>query len=100
MIWKRLGFVSYLHGLCLSNHKRHSYNGYFMYMPSFNQFLQMVYFDLVLSCLMQIIGHNPVNFIGFQRFILMSPFMCSMFQLDQSMYSDLMADFVRNKGEN
>ena len=27
----------------LSNHKRHSYDGYSMYMPCFNQFLQAVY---------------------------------------------------------
>jgi len=30
----------------------------------------------------------------------MSPFMCAKFQLDQSMHSCLMADFVQNKGEN
>ena len=33
-IWHRLGFVPYLHGLCLDSFQtteRHSYDGYFIY---------------------------------------------------------------------
>ena len=98
--------MSYLDGLYLDSFqttKRHSYDGYSIYIAIFSSFLQGVYpvgvTDL-RSFFMQIIGHNSVNVLriptkGGTEVRLNVPFKCAKFQLDRSTRSHFMADFVK-----
>ena len=63
--------MSYLHGRYVDSFqttKRHSYDGYSIYIAIFNSFHEAVYPVGVTtnrSCLTRIIGHTPKPFIGF-----------------------------------
>ena len=85
-----LGFVSYLHGLYLDSFqttKRHSYDGYSIYIAIFNSFHEAVYPVGVTtnrSCFTRIIGHNSWNIRRIctkfdARIRLWTPFLCATF---------------------
>ena len=88
--------MSYLHGLYVDSFqttKRHSYDGYSIYIAIFNSFHEAVYPVGVTtnqSCFMQIIGHNSciIHWICTKfdaRIHLWTPFLCAKFQVDQTM---------------
>ena len=78
--------------LILFQPQRHSYDGYSIYMTSFNQFLQVVYplikRDRPSTFFMQKINPNSINLyristkIGKEMYVN-KPFMCTKFQLNQ-----------------
>ena len=92
-----MGFVSYLSDLSFDSFqttKRHSYDGYSIYMPSFNQFLPMVYPVGVIDLrplFTQKSNHNSVNLyqiptkIG-KKMRFTKALMCIKFQLNLSMH--------------
>ena len=103
--------MSYLHDLYLNSFqttKRHSYDGYSIYITTFNSFLQGVYPVGVTDLqpyFMHIIGHNSVNFhriptkVGTE--IRLNEFKCAKFQPYPSTHSCFMADLrsMRNEDE-
>ena len=87
--------MSYLHGLYLDSFqttKRHSYNGYSIYIAIFNLFLEAVYPVGVTtnrSCCTRIIGHNSRTIHRFctkfdARICLWTPVLCAKCQGDRS----------------
>ena len=97
--------MSYLHGLYLDSFhttKRHSYNGYSIYIAIFNSFHEAVYHVGVTtnrSCFTRIIGHNSCTVHRictiFDAMIrLWTPFLCAKFQSDRSTRLRLIAIFV------
>ena len=97
--------MSYLHGLYLDpfqTTKRHSYDGYSIYIAIFNSFHEAVYPVGVTtnrSCFTRIIGHNSrtVHRICTKfdaRICLWSPFLCAKFQGDWSMRLRFIAIFA------
>ena len=87
--------MSYLRGLYLDSFqttKRHSYDGYSIYIAIFNSFHEAVYPVGVTtnrSCFTRIIGHNSltINRICTKfdaRIRLWTPFLCAKFQGDWS----------------
>ena len=87
--------MSYLHGLYLDSFqttKRHSYDGYSIYIAIFNSFYEAVYPVGVTtnrSCFTRIIGHNSCTFHQIctkfdARICLWTPFLCAKFQGDRS----------------
>ena len=87
--------MSYLHGLYLDSFqttKRHSYDGYSIYIAIFNSFYEAIYPVGVTtnrSCFTQIIGHNShiIHRICTKfdaRICLWTPFLCATFQGDRS----------------
>ena len=94
-MWHRLGFVSYLRGLYLDSFqttKRHSYDGYSIYIAIFNSFHEVVYpVDVTTnrSCFTRIIGHNSWTIHRIctkfdARIRLWTPFLCTKFLGDRS----------------
>ena len=86
--------MSYLHGLYLDSFqttKRHSYDGYSIYIAIFNSFHEAVYpvgVKTNRSCYTRIIGHNSRNIhqlcTKFDATIhLWTPFLCAKFQGDR-----------------
>ena len=102
--------MPYLHGLYLDSFqttKRHSYDGYSIYIAIFSSFLEGIYpvgvTDL-RSYFRRIIDHNSVNVHRIPtkvctEFRLNEPFTCATFQPDRSTHSCFMADLrsVRNE---
>ena len=98
--------MSYLHGLYLNSFqttKRHSYDGYSIYISIFNSFLQGVYLVGVTDLqpyFTHIIGDNSVNVhriptkVGIEIH-LNEPFMCAKFQPDWSTHSCFIPDFAK-----
>ena len=89
--------MSYLHGLYLDSFqttKRHSYDGYSIYIVLFNSFLQGVYpvsVTEVRPYCTQVIGHNSVNVNWISTKLgtancFNEPFKCAKFQPDWSMH--------------
>ena len=87
----------------LSNHKRHSYDGYSIYIAMFNSFLQGVYPVGVIDLrpyFTQIIDHKTVNVhriptkVGIE-IRLNEPFKCHKLQPDWSTYSCFIANFAK-----
>ena len=87
--------MSYLHGLYLDSFqttKRHSYDGYSIYIAIFNSFHEAVYPVGVTtnrSCFTRIIGHNSRTIHRIctkvdARIRLWTPFLCAKFQGDRS----------------
>ena len=100
-----MGFVSYLHGLYLDffqTTKRHSYDGYSIYIAIFNSFHEAVYPVGVTtnrSCFMRIIGHNSQTIHRIctkfdTRIGLWTPFLCTKLQGDRSTCSHFIAIFA------
>ena len=103
-----MGLVSYLCGLqpnSFQNTKWHSYDGYSIYMPSFNSLPQVVYPVGVTDFgpnfmwdFMWIILHNSVNpywilaKISTKMHYFNEPFVCAKFQLDWCMHSWFMSE--------
>ena len=98
--------MSYLHGLYLDffqTTKRHSYNGYFIYISIFNSFLQGVYpvgMTDLRPYFMQIIGHNSANVHWIPTKVgteirLNEPFKCAKFQPDPNTHLCFVADFAK-----
>ena len=98
--------MSYLDGLYLDSFqttKRHSHDGYSIYIAIFSSFLQAVYPVGVTDLrpyFTQINGHNSVNVhrIPTKRgteIRLNEPFKCTKFQSDWSTHSRFMADFAK-----
>ena len=94
--------MSYLHGRYLDSFrttKRHSYDGYSIYIAIFNSFHEAVYPVGVTTnryCITQIIGHNfrTIHWICTKfdaRIRLWTSFLCAKFQGDWSMHLRLMA---------
>ena len=87
----------------LSNHKRHSYDSYSIYIAIFSSFLQAVYPVGVTDLrpyFTQIIGHNSVNVHRIPtkfgtEVCLNEPFTCAKFQPDWSTHLCFMADFAK-----
>ena len=87
--------MSYLRGLYLDSFqttKRHSYDGYSIYIAIFNSFHEAVYpVDVTTnrSCFTRIIGHNSCTIHRIctkfdARIRLWTPFLCAKFQGDRS----------------
>ena len=87
--------MSYLRGLYLDSFqttKRHSYDGYSIYIAIFNSFHEAVYPVGVTtnrSCFTRIIGHNSLTIHRIctkfdARIRLWTPFLCAKFQGDRS----------------
>ena len=87
--------MSYLHGLYLDSFqttKRHSYDGYSIYIAIFNSFHEAVYPVGVTtnrSCFTRIIGHNSRTIHRIcttfdARIRLWTPFLCATFHGDRS----------------
>ena len=87
--------MSYLRGLYLDSFqttKRHSYDGYSIYIAIFNSFHEAVYPVGVTtnrSCFTRIIGHNSSTIHRIctkfdARIRLWTPFLCTKFQGDRS----------------
>ena len=87
--------MSYLHGLYLDSFqttKRHSYDGYSIYIAIFNLFHEAVYPVGVTtnrSCFTRIIGNNSGTIHRIctkfdARMCLWTPFLCAKFQGDRS----------------
>ena len=87
--------MSYLRGIYLDSFqttKRHSYDGYSIYIAIFNSFHEAVYPVGVTtnrSCFTRIIGHNsrPIHWICTKfdaRIRRWTPFLCAKFQGDRS----------------
>ena len=98
--------MSYLHGLYLDSFqttKRHSYDGYSIYISIFNSFFQGVYpvgMTDLQPYFMQIIGHNSMNghripTKGGTEICLNEPFKCAKFQPNPNTHSCFMADFAK-----
>ena len=98
--------MSYLHGLhldSLQTTKRHSYDGYSIYISIFNSFLQVVYPVGVTDLrpyFTHIIGNNTVNILRIRTKVgteirLNEPFKCAKFQPDWSTNSCFMVDFAK-----
>ena len=98
--------MSYLHGLypdSFQTTKRYSYDGYSIYISSFNSFLQGVYpvgMTGLRPYFTQIIGHNSVNVHRIPTKVgteirLNEPFKCAIFQPGPSTHSCFMADFAK-----
>ena len=90
----------------LSNHKRHSYDSYCIYIAIFSSFLQGVYPVGVTDLrpyFTRIIGHNSVKKNNVHRIStkfgtevrLNESFKCTNFLPDWSTYSCFMADFAK-----
>ena len=83
--------------------KRHSYDSYSIYIALFSSFLQGVYpvgMTDLRPYFMQIIGHNSVNVLQIPTKVgteirLNEPFKSAKFQLDRSMRSHFMVDFIK-----
>ena len=98
-----MGFVLYLHGTfpnSFQTTKRHSYDGSSIYMPSFNQFLPLVYPVGVKDLrpfFTRKIDHNSVNLYRIPTKIgtemcFNKPFVCVKCQLNVSMCSCFMGE--------
>ena len=93
--------MSYLHSFQTT--KKHSYDGYSMYISIFNSFLQGVYPVGVTDLppyFTQIIGHNSVNVHRIPTKVgteirLNEPFKCAKFQSNPSTHLCFMADFAK-----
>ena len=98
--------MSYRHGLYLDSFqttKRHSYDGYSIYISIFNSFLKGVYPVGVTDLqpyFTHIIGYNSVNVhripttVG-TEICLNEPFKCAKLQPYPSTHSCFMADFAK-----
>ena len=97
--------MSYLHGLYLDSFqttKRHSYDGYSIYIAIFNSFHEAVYPIGVTtnrSCFTRIIGHNSRTIHRIctkfdARIRLWTPFLCAKFQGNRSTWLCFIAIFV------
>ena len=97
--------MSYLRGLYLDSFqitKRHSFDGYSIYIAIFNSFHEAVYPVGVTtnqSCFTQIIGHNSRNIHRIctkcdARIRLWTPFLCAKFQSDRSTHLRFVAIFA------
>ena len=98
--------MSYVHGLYLDSFqttKRHSYDGYSIYIAIFNSFLKGVYPVGVTDLrpyFTRIIDHNSVNVLRIPTKVgteirLNESFKCAKFQPDWSTHSCFMADFAK-----
>ena len=92
--------MSYLHGLYLDSlqtTKRHSYDGYSIYISIFNSFLRVV-FPVGVTDLrpyfMHIIGHNSVNVHRIHTKVG-TEIRLNEFQPDWSTHSCFMVDFAK-----
>ena len=97
--------MSHFHGLYLNSFqttKRHSYDGYSIYIAIFNSFHEAVYpvgVTTYRSCFTQIIGHNSriIHRICTKcdaRIRLWTPFLCAKFQGDWSTHLRFIAIFA------
>ena len=97
--------MSYLHGLYLDSFqttKRHSYDGYSIYIAIFNSFHEAVYPVGVTtnqSCFTRIIGHNSrtIHWMYTKvdaRIRLWTPFLCAKFQGNRSTHLRFIAIFA------
>ena len=97
--------MSYLRGLYLDSFqttKRHSYNGYSIYIAIFNSFHEAVYpvgVSTNRSCFTRIIGHNSriihrICTIIDARIRLCTPLLCAKFQGDRSTFLRFIAIFA------
>ena len=105
-----LGFVSYLRGLYLDSFqttKRHSYDGYSIYIAIFNSIHEAVYPVGVTtnrSCFTRIIGHNSLTIYRIctkcdAMIRLWTPFQCAKFQGDRSTCSRFIASVRKHEEE-
>ena len=112
--------MSYLCGLYLDSFqatKKHSYDGYSIYIPIFNSFYEAVYPVGVTtnrSCYTRIISHNSCTIHRIctkcvTRIFLWAPFLCANFQGDRSTRLRFIAIFasvrkheerIKNKKKN
>ena len=97
-----MGFVSYLRGLfpdSFQTTKRHSYNDYSTYMPSFVQFLPAVY-PVGMTDLRPFLTQKIDNSVNLNRIPTKigtemrfnKPYTCTKFQPNRSMFSQVMAE--------